>query len=675
MDLSRLNGIGSKIRSLAFVSSQNPHDNGRYLWVGLQSGAVVSIDVFQQKVVEHGLSKHRSGVDYIFQQKNNEIWTIDQHGILNIWPVIPKEGIRGPVIPKLLSHLITPMLSAAVLVNSMLWTSFDDCISVFRRVKEDVFPLPRLYISKELGGISNLVADPFHKDRIFASHTNGSVSIWCTDSRKNIQVIKLSKHSITAMACIGGRYLWCGYQNGRISIHDTLPMPWITVKEWQAHETSISSISINPEACLKNNPIMKILTSDVDGSFAFWDGLMKQHWKATKIQEHCKSYCDYEDTTILVCSWNADALKPKGLDESDHCEIRAWLRSANKPDIVSIGIQEIVDLSSKRNTARILIKSHTKGDILKDANDQLFHRYKLWYDYLLAAMEEVYGVKSYVAIKTQHLVGLFSCVFVKHEKKFRIKECQATVVKTGLKFMKKSVHGNKGGIAIRFIYNDSPLCFVNCHLAAGQDHVNQRNKDSQDILENARFDSIPFYHTFSDGLDGHQILDHDMCFFSGDLNYRLDTNRDKVLDIISGTDNPAAWEVLEKYDQLNKERKTNPWFPLLSFREAPILFEPTYKYDPRTTNYDSSQKKRVPSWCDRILFRTNEYGPSLDIIYYKRHEVLSSDHRPISAAFNTKTKLIDQHRRSIIAKKVDLEWEDYCYGLVIQKKEKYCKFL
>jgi hypothetical protein len=43
------------------------------------------------------------------------------------------------------------------------------------------------------------------------------------------------------------------------------------------------------------------------------------------------------------------------------------------------------------------------------------------------------------------------------------------------------------------------------------------------------------------------------------------------------------------------------------WREGPITFLPSYKYDVGTVGlFDSSEKQRAPSWCDRILYRTRK---------------------------------------------------------------------
>ncbi|KAK0652645.1 Endonuclease/exonuclease/phosphatase [Cercophora newfieldiana] len=73
-------------------------------------------------------------------------------------------------------------------------------------------------------------------------------------------------------------------------------------------------------------------------------------------------------------------------------------------------------------------------------------------------------------------------------------------------------------------------------------------------------------------------------------------------------DDPASLQAtldsLLPHDQLKrmiKERKVfhDGW------HEGPITFLPSYKYDVGTVGlFDSSEKRRAPSWCDRILYRT-----------------------------------------------------------------------
>ncbi|KAL8639543.1 MAG: hypothetical protein Q9228_003436 [Teloschistes exilis] len=61
---------------------------------------------------------------------------------------------------------------------------------------------------------------------------------------------------------------------------------------------------------------------------------------------------------------------------------------------------------------------------------------------------------------------------------------------------------------------------------------------------------------------------------------------------------------LLSHDQLHQQMRQRKAFHD-GWREGPIDFLPTYKYDAGSVGmFDSSEKKRGPSWCDRILFRT-----------------------------------------------------------------------
>ena len=75
-------------------------------------------------------------------------------------------------------------------------------------------------------------------------------------------------------------------------------------------------------------------------------------------------------------------------------------------------------------------------------------------------------------------------------------------------------------------------------------------------------------------------------------------------------DDPASLQAtldsLLPHDQLKRVMKQRKAFHE-GWREGSITFLPTYKYDVGTVGlFDSSEKMRAPSWCDRVLYRTRK---------------------------------------------------------------------
>lgn len=204
------------------------------------------------------------------------------------------------------------------------------------------------------------------------------------------------------------------------------------------------------------------------------------------------------------------------------------------------------------------------------------------------------------------------------------------------------------------------MCFINCHLAAGLSQTKDRNTDISLILEStvlpAEREITVRQDSFIGGGDGSMIMDHELCVIAGDLNYRIDTmSRDTVVQAVK-TNNLS--KLLER-DQLLATRRKNPWFRLRAFHELPITFAPTYKYDVGTDTYDSSEKKRAPAWCDRLLYRGRDRINQLD---YRRHEVRVSDHRPVTGLFTMVVKRSSPKKRA-------LKWEE-CQRSLLELKEK-----
>lgn len=80
------------------------------------------------------------------------------------------------------------------------------------------------------------------------------------------------------------------------------------------------------------------------------------------------------------------------------------------------------------------------------------------------------------------------------------------------------------------------------------------------------------------------ILDHDMIFWFGDLNFRLDPDSfstNEIIDLVSQDNN---MKLLLEQDELNKTISKNKAFE--GFSECKIEFKPTYKFIPNTQEYD-----------------------------------------------------------------------------------------
>jgi endonuclease/exonuclease/phosphatase family metal-dependent hydrolase len=219
---------------------------------------------------------------------------------------------------------------------------------------------------------------------------------------------------------------------------------------------------------------------------------------------------------------------------------------------------------------------------------------------------------------------------------------------------------------VRLIIDDSSLCFVNCHLAAGQSQTIHRNNDIAAILEAAALpaerDASLRTELFVGGGDGTMVLDHEICILNGDLNYRIDTvGRDTVVNAIRAND----LDKLLKRDQLLLSRQKNPGFRLRAFEEFMITFPPTYKYDVGTDDYDSSEKRRAPAWCDRILYRGLGRIKQLD---YRRHEVRASDHRPVSGSFRLRVKTIIPEKHAKVWERSKTRFEEVKQRTAVEAK-------
>ena len=156
-----------------------------------------------------------------------------------------------------------------------------------------------------------------------------------------------------------------------------------------------------------------------------------------------------------------------------------------------------------------------------------------------------------------------------------------------------------------------------------EEEINKNNNDNNNYYnENKSFSSTLNEKDKKDKL----IEDYDFVILSGDLNYRLNINKNEINDIMNKNDPEILWDK----DQFTEEVKNKQ-----NFKEGVINFMPTYKFKKNSNEYDYS---RIPGWTDRILYKSKRYYDIMLCEYSSIKNIIFSDHKPVYAVFKINFK-------------------------------------
>ncbi|CAH2315608.1 phosphatidylinositol 3,4,5-trisphosphate 5-phosphatase 2 [Pelobates cultripes] len=245
-----------------------------------------------------------------------------------------------------------------------------------------------------------------------------------------------------------------------------------------------------------------------------------------------------------------------------------------------------------------------------------------WNDFLKEALLTHTG-KQYALASAQSLGGVKLVLMVKQEYKNIISHVQTSNVRTRI----SDALGNRGAVGISFDFNGTPLGFVTCHLVSGSEKIQKRNQSCGDILRSLTLGD--------ESLRCFQLpLRLKYLFWMGDLNYKINMPVQDVLQSVYR----GQYNLLLPVDQLNQERERKKVF--LGFKEEPVTFPPTCRYERGSRTYDLQKAKTTgtrifaPSWSDRILWTSY---PDTDVkcsSYGCTDDIVTSDHSPVFATFD-----------------------------------------
>ncbi|KDP32488.1 hypothetical protein JCGZ_13413 [Jatropha curcas] len=444
--------------------------------------------------------------------------------------------------------------------------------------------------------------------------------------------------------CTFGLRLWVGYASGTVQVLD---LKGNLLGEWVAHGSPVIKMAVGAGyvftlanhggirgwSIMSPGPLDNILRSELAG----------KEFLYTKI----------ENLKILAGTWNV------AQGRASHDSLVSWLGSAaGDVGIVVVGLQEV------EMGAGVLAMSAAKETVGLEGSAVG----QWWLDMINKTLDEG---STFERVGSRQLAGLLIAVWVRNNLKAHVGDVDAAAVPCGF----GRAIGNKGAVGLRIRVYNRTMCFVNCHFAAHLEAVNRRNADFDHVYRTMTFSrpsnlfnaaaagsssaAVQMLRTSNvmgaNSVEGMpELSEADLVIFLGDFNYRLNgISYDEARDFIS----QRCFDWLRERDQLRAEMEAGNVFQ--GMREAVIRFPPTYKFDkhqPGLAGYDSGEKKRVPAWCDRILYRDSRSAsvsecsldcPIVSLIsqYEACMDVTDSDHKPVRCIFNVDIARVDESVR------------------------------
>ena len=496
------------------------------------------------------------------------------------------------------------------------------------------------------------------RDNVWVGYQDGTIEVY--DSITGA-VVKTWRESagLASLAAVG-TCMWAGFDTGQIVIWDArLEVAAV----WRGHASPVISIAaVGP----------RVFTLAHDGSVFGWHHRCANEWRedfAKPLVRQCPQFLSYQNVKVFAGTWNVNQMKLGAISAS----LPRWIGAgAAMADVAVIGLQEIE--MGGRSVAESIVKDTFARGMQERGNLTA----QTWLQEILIALNKS-TQNTWHRVGSRQLSGILLGVFVRSHLRAHVGEVETGSVARGV----MGVGGNKGSVAVAMSLHRRRLLFLCSHFAAHQNAVAKRNEDYTRTVEDMKL--LSTFPEFSGGpgeagVAGAQeggaggaavcesavFRNSDLIVWLGDFNYRINLPYDDACHAAYA----KKLDVLRAQDQWRIELDAGRVFH--GFSEGVLGFAPTYKFNKRSSTYDTSEKQRIPAWCDRIMFRSSknasavlsgygDLGPKLLgakafpkepvscmlAAYDSCHGIVDSDHKPVFAVFDVRVCCVDEtaHRR------------------------------
>lgn len=567
----------------------------------------------------------------------------------------------------------------------------------------------QVYVATESTGSIQGVASCKIDNSIWVAYKKGRLEKYSATGK-----LLWTGHMEGQLQCVASIYssrIWIGLSNGSVVIIDSASTR--RLKEFYAHQNYAIHCMVEVGK--------RVYTLGADGSISGWCSSIPGPGDLPALiawSQLAPSMVEREAVKVLCVTWNVGESKPapdavifKQL--ARYAGVRSSRRgddsSSDSPVVEGSGLVLMCLQEVEMGSTSVALAAY-KDALSTKLQEQGNVNARFWSERCLDALG---GGSHWYQVGLRQLSGMLLMVYGRLHLKSYIGEVATASVACGV----LGVGGNKGAVAVEFTLHRRKVAVVCSHFAAHQNAVEQRNANYATIVSRLSFrkrnagvpeeiaasthlasqqvsltapqtgctsstDSdveVPMMTGGSESGDGggssssdeedgenggvvykEGIRNVELLVWAGDFNYRIDGPYELVREAAQASDLGP----LIAADQLMNEYKEGRVFKGL--KEGLITFRPTYKFDkgdPNPVAYDSSEKRRVPAWCDRIFFRgtppfplplvedPHASSPAPDELRVEALQygcwpyVNESDHKPVFAILEADLPVTDQHRK------------------------------